>query len=107
MKRLAIVILNLVLIVIGFAIVYSTPWSALAITLGMLLIAISIISFAVLIYFPPPKQEYVKLKVMEETPKVPRTPLRPVKPKKIPKKKKKPKRPKKKTRKKAKKRRRR
>jgi len=100
MKRLAIVILNLVLLIVGFITIYSIPWSVLAITLGMLLISVSIISFAVLIYFPPPKQEYVKLKVMEEGPKTPKTPLKTIKPKKKPKKKKK-------TKKKAKRRRRR
>jgi hypothetical protein len=69
MKRLVIVVLNLILIIIGFLIVRSFPWSALAITLGMLMISASIISFAVLIYFPPPQPGYVKLKVVEETPK--------------------------------------
>ncbi len=60
----------------------------------MLFIAISIISFAILIYFPPPSPEYVKLKVMEEAPQIPKTPLKTIKPKKLPKKRKK--RPKKK-----------
>lgn len=69
MKRLSIVVLNLILIIIGFLIVYSSPISALAITFGMLLISISIISFAVLIYFPPSQPQYVKLNVVEETPK--------------------------------------
>jgi len=89
MKRLAIVILNLILIIIGFAIVYSNPLSALTISLGMLFIAISIISFAILIYFPPPSPGYVKLKVVEEIPKIPKTPLKTKKIKKKPKKRKK------------------
>lgn len=89
MKRLAISILNLILIVIGFVIIYSDPLSALAITIGMLLISISMISFAMLIYFPPPSPEYVKLKVIEETSKTPKTPLKTMKPKKKAKKKKK------------------
>ena len=97
MKRLSIVILNLVLIIVGFIIVYSNPLSALAITLGMFFIAISIISFSILIYFPPPQPNYVKLKVIEEGPKTPKTPLktkakRRPKPKKKTKKKKKAKR---------------
>ena len=87
MKRLAITILNLILIIVGFAIIYSSPLSALAITLGMLLIAISIISFAVLVYFPPPSPEYVKLKVIEETPKAPLKPKKTIKKKRKPKKK--------------------
>jgi len=100
MKRLAIVILNLILIIVGFITIYYSPWSALAITIGMLLIAVSIINFALLIYFPPPPQKYVKLKVIEETPVIPKTPLKTRKHKKRPKKKKKPKkkRPKKKKR---------
>ena len=69
MNRLVIAILNLILIIVGFFIIYSGPWSALAITLGMLLIAVSIISFAFLIYFPPAMPRYVKLRVVEEMPK--------------------------------------
>jgi hypothetical protein len=72
MNRLAIVVLNLILIIIGFLIVYSSPLSALAITLGMFFIAISIISFAILIYFPPSQPGYVKLRVIEENPKLPK-----------------------------------
>jgi len=88
MKRLEIVVLNLILIIAGFLTVCSGPRNAIAIMLGMLLIAISIISFAVLIYFPP-KTGYVKLKVVEESPKTasrtnPR-PKRKIKPKKKPK----------------------
>ncbi|NIM47079.1 MAG: hypothetical protein GTN40_02885 [Candidatus Aenigmarchaeota archaeon] len=105
MKRLSIVILNLILIIVGFITIYYRPWSALAITIGMLLIAISIINFALLIYFPPPQQKYIKLKVVEES-KIPKTPLKAIKPRKrVKKKKPKKKRPKKK--KKAKRRRRR
>ena len=76
MKRLVIVILNLLLIMVGFITIYFNPSSALAITLGMLLIAISIIGFAILIYFPPTQPEYVKLKVIEETPKIQKTSLK-------------------------------
>ena len=72
MNRLMLVILNLILITVGFFIVYASPLSALAITFGMLLIAASIISFAILIYFPPVPTGYVKLKVIEESPKAPR-----------------------------------
>lgn len=68
MKRLTIVVFNLILIIAGFLTVYSNPLSFFAIALGMLLIAISMISFAALIYFPP-KQGYVNLKVVEESPK--------------------------------------
>ncbi len=68
MKRLTIVVFNLILIIAGFLAVYFNPLSFFAIALGMLLIAISMISFAVLIYFPP-KIGYVNLKVVEEGPK--------------------------------------
>ncbi len=72
----------------------------MAITIGMLLIAVSIINFALLIYFPPPQQQYVKLKVVEETPGIPKTPLKTIKSKKRVRKRKKPKKkkPKKKKR---------
>ena len=66
MNRLFISVLNLILIIMGFLIVYSVPLNALAIIFGMLLISISIISFAVLIYFPPAQPRYVRLKVIEE-----------------------------------------
>ncbi len=94
MKRLGIVILNLFLIIIGFLTVYYNPISVLAITVGWILISVSIISFAILIYFPPPQEKYIKLKVIEEKPTISKTPLktrskkRP-RPKKRPKKKKK------------------
>ncbi|OGI12454.1 hypothetical protein A3K64_04385 [Candidatus Micrarchaeota archaeon RBG_16_36_9] len=71
MNRPMIVFLNLLLIIIGFFIIYSTPWNALAIILGMFLISASIISFAVLIYFPPAQPRYVKLNVIE-SPKIPK-----------------------------------
>jgi hypothetical protein len=76
MNRLAIVFLNLILIIIGFFIIYFSPLSALAITIGMLFIAISIISFAILIYFPPSQPGYVKLRVVEENPKIPKRVMR-------------------------------
>ena len=69
MKRPVIVVLNLILIIAGFLVIYSDPLSAFAITLGMLLISISIISFAILVYFPPPQPKYVRLKVIEEATK--------------------------------------
>ena len=86
MKRLTIVIFNLILIIAGFLTIYSNPISALAIILGMLLIAISMISFAVLIYFPP-KIGYVNLKIVEEAPKTaPRINPRPKRKRKLQKK---------------------
>lgn len=72
MNRGAIAFLNLILIVVGFFIIYASPLNVLAVTLGMFFIATSIISFAVMIYFPPPQPAYIKLKVIEETPKIPR-----------------------------------
>jgi amino acid permease len=65
MQRTYITVLNFAFIIIGFFIIYSNPLSSLAITTGMFLISASIISFTILIYFPPANQEYVKLKIVE------------------------------------------
>jgi len=81
------VILNFILIIVGFAIIIRFPYQPFIIVLGMSFIAISIITFAVLIYFPPQQPQYVRLKVVEETPKtMSRTSLKPKKRKKIAKK---------------------
>jgi hypothetical protein len=69
MQRTYITVLNFVLIIVGLMVIYSSPLSSLAITLGMFLISASIISFTILIYFPPSDRGYVKLRVVE-TPKV-------------------------------------
>jgi hypothetical protein len=100
MKRVGITILNLILIVVGFVIVYANPVSVWSMILGMLLISVAIISFAVLIYFPPTQPKYVKLKVVEEYPTEPKIPSKPKITKKKPKKRKKRSKKKKKSRKK-------
>ncbi len=69
MKRLFVTVLNFILFIIGFLIIYSSPWSPSAIAVGMFLISVSIISFTVLIYFPP-KEGYIRIKVVEESPRV-------------------------------------
>jgi hypothetical protein len=65
MQRTYITVINFILMIVGFFTIYSNPLSSLAITTGMLLISSSIISFTILIYFPPAEQEYVKLRIVE------------------------------------------
>jgi hypothetical protein len=65
MQRTYITVLNFILIIVGFFTIYSSPLSSLAITTGMFLISAAIISFTILIYFPPANQEYVKLRIVE------------------------------------------
>lgn len=57
-------ILTLILLVLGVATVYSFPLNITAISLGMFLIGVSILSIAIHIYFPPKPRE-VLLKVVE------------------------------------------
>jgi hypothetical protein len=63
MNRFIIAMLNFILLILGFLIIYADPASQLIITLGMVMISASIISFTVMIYFPPVQPEYAKLKV--------------------------------------------
>jgi hypothetical protein len=65
MKRIDIAVLNFLSIIVGFVAIYSNPLSSLAVVIGMLLISISIVSFTILIYFPPSDSQYVKLRVVE------------------------------------------
>jgi len=82
MSNLTIKDITWILIIIGFLLIYFSPLATTAIILGMFLISISIISFAMLIYFPPPQAGYVKLKVIEEAPKASLKPKTRKKPKK-------------------------
>ena len=104
MNRAGITVLNFILLILGFFIVYSNPLNKVSVVLGMLMIATSIISFTILIYFPPVREGYVKLRVVEEAPRATVTrSLRMQKKARTKKKaKKKPKKAKKKTKKKAK-----
>jgi hypothetical protein len=86
MNRLGITILSFILLIIGFSMIVCSPDNSFAISLGMLLIAISILSIAILIYFPP-TERHVRLRVI--APKIPpkvlttkRKPIRRKKPKK-------------------------
>jgi hypothetical protein len=63
MNRFIVAMLNFILLIVGFLIIYADPASQLIITLGMVMISASIISFTVMIYFPPKPTEYAKLKV--------------------------------------------
>ena len=87
MNRLGITILSFILLIIGFSMIVCSPDNSFTIYLGMLLIAISILSIAILIYFPP-TERHVRLKVIE-APTIPpkalttkRKPIRRKKPKK-------------------------
>jgi hypothetical protein len=63
MNRFIIALLNFILLILGFLIIYADPASQAIITLGMVMISASIISFTIMIYFPPMQPEYVKMKV--------------------------------------------
>ena len=57
-------LLNLILLLLGALIVYSFPLNPLAISIGMLFLAVSILSIALQVYFPP-KPKHVVLRVVE------------------------------------------
>lgn len=71
MNRAVTMFLSLVLLLLGALTVYSFPLNALAISLGMFLLAVSILSIALQIYFPP-KPKHVVLRVVEPA-KIPKT----------------------------------
>jgi len=84
MSRLSLVVLNFILIIVGFLTIIQFPINPTAIILGMLFISVSMISFAMLIYFPPQQPKYVKLKVVTEEPRtMSKTHLRPKKKKTV------------------------
>lgn len=60
-------VLTLILFVLGILMVFARPWDVTAISLGMFLVAISVLNIAVQIYFPQPKlsKEPIRLKVVE------------------------------------------
>jgi len=64
MNRVFTVILTLLLLAIGVVTVYSYPLNITAISLGMFLIGISILSIAIHIYFPPQRKEVI-IRVVE------------------------------------------
>jgi hypothetical protein len=64
MNRAFTMLLNLILLVLGAVIVYSFPLNPLAIAIGMLFLAVSILSIALQVYFPP-QPKHVVLRVVE------------------------------------------
>ena len=67
MKRAITIVLTLILFVLGILMVFARPWDATAISLGMFLVAVSVLNIAVQIYFPQPQvpKSPVRLKVVE------------------------------------------
>jgi len=57
-------LLNLILLLLGAVIVYSFPLNPLAISIGMLFLAVGILSIALQVYFPP-RPKHVVLRVVE------------------------------------------
>lgn len=70
MKKAVTMVLTLILFVLGILMVFARPWDATAISLGMFLIAISVLNIAIQIYFPQPQvpKSPVRLKVVESLP---------------------------------------
>ena len=62
MKRLIATLVNFVFLIVGFLSIYVDPASSVIVTIGMILISFSIISFTVMIYFPPSQPEYVSFR---------------------------------------------
>jgi len=60
-------VLTLILFVLGVLMVFARPLDTTAISLGMFLVAISVLNLAVQIYFPPQQisKSPVRLKVVE------------------------------------------
>ena len=64
MNRAITMVLTLILFVLGIIIVFARPWNATAISIGMFLVAVSVLNIAIQIYFPPPRGP-VQLRVIE------------------------------------------
>lgn len=60
MNRIISALVNFALLIGGIMTIYSGPASQLLVAIGMLMISISIISFTIMIYFPPTQPEYPK-----------------------------------------------
>ncbi|MFH1474045.1 MAG: hypothetical protein ABIE55_04110 [Candidatus Aenigmatarchaeota archaeon] len=71
-------ILTIILFAIGIVIVFLNPLSPVAISFGMFLVAVSILSVAIQIYFPATPSRPVELRVVERRvkPKPRRKPVR-------------------------------
>jgi uncharacterized membrane protein len=78
MKRIATMILTLIVLILGALIIFSNPVDPTAITVGMFFVSVAILNLAVQIYFPQSTEEPVELRVVEE-PKVVEVKKTPVK----------------------------
>ena len=72
MKRIGTMILTVILFILGIIIVFLNPINPVAISFGMFLVAVSILSVAIQIYFPATPSRPVELRVVErrEKPRV-------------------------------------
>jgi hypothetical protein len=66
MKRIATMVLTLIVLILGALIVFANPLDPTAIIVGMFFISVAILNLAVQIYFPPDTEQPVELKVVEE-----------------------------------------
>lgn len=66
MKRIATMILTLIVLTLGALIIFSNPADPTAITVGMFFVSVAILNLAVQIYFPQSTEEPVELRVVEE-----------------------------------------
>jgi hypothetical protein len=66
MKRIATMVLTLIVLILGALIVFANPIDPTAIIVGMFFISVAILNLAVQIYFPPGTEQPVELKVVEE-----------------------------------------
>lgn len=65
MGRIGTMILTVILFVIGIVIVFLNPADPMAISFGMFLVAVSVLSVAIQIYFPATPSAPVELKIVE------------------------------------------
>ena len=64
MKIILTLVLTIILFLLGISIVILNPLNAMAISFGMLLVAVAILNMAVHVYFPQQPQGTVELKVI-------------------------------------------
>jgi uncharacterized oligopeptide transporter (OPT) family protein len=65
MNKAGTLILTVILFTVGIVIVFLNPIDPMAISFGMFLVAVSVLSVAIQIYFPATSSSPVELKVVE------------------------------------------
>jgi hypothetical protein len=78
MHKIVTLVLTFILFIVGVLIVFSNPLDPAAISIGMFLVAISILNIAIQIYFPAMPERQVELRVVE-TPEIPEVSKRVIK----------------------------